>query len=151
GIDPWRLDLFDPNPVVLLRDGKIFYFRRLTEVFLAYKDSADRIFAGLHDGSQEIVFEAPQFKATVRKVTLLWVVPSKRSFPELFLEYLKTLEQFPESEGLGSVQSGEPRVFKPKKVHAVQIQGNTIVFHKGATAESNEDNLDQFAFVGEMF
>jgi hypothetical protein len=52
GIDPWRVDLLDSQPVPLEVDGQVLYFRRLRDVAFAYQLKLDDRQAILcrHDG-----------------------------------------------------------------------------------------------------
>lgn len=56
-IDPWRLDLFDPNPVEASVEGQPLSFMRLGDVSFAYEEKGGRAVIGMHDGSRPSLLE----------------------------------------------------------------------------------------------
>lgn len=56
-IDPWRLDLFDANPVVASVDGQPLSFMRLADVTFAYEKAGEVAVIGMRDGGRTVLIE----------------------------------------------------------------------------------------------
>jgi hypothetical protein len=114
GIDAWRLDLYDKDPLLLSvecsdQKGEL-YFRKLRDISFSYK-KGKTTFVGVHDGVQPFCFSYLPKNPTNIKM-------SNRPFSEHYLNFLKTGEEGEE----GSLF----KTLRPSPARAVTLRGNTV-------------------------
>ena len=88
-IDPWRLDVMDPNPI---RQSVNAVFAGSRDVAFAYRDNESRICVGLHEGELGSCSIARQVSWEDKTLHLSDFAPSGRSFTDHFREYLMQME-----------------------------------------------------------
>jgi hypothetical protein len=159
GIDPWRLDLCDPDPVELFEDGKKMYFRRLRDLSFAYRIGGDdTIYVGMHDGNSGTCIVGKQKQHHGQwDIRVDSASESGRPFEEHFAEYLLHLNEHPNPEPklptrrdqclfyiYGDAPNLPPIGFNPQCFGAVRLQGANLLFRTLI-------GIRQKVFVGEMF
>jgi hypothetical protein len=135
GIDPWRLDLLDEQPISLEIDGKLVYFRKLEDVaFFDERSSPGSMVTGVFDRNGKTVFlqddgNVPFHPKGNTKV-------SDRPFDEHLREYLVALgKSFHTASGL------------------FEIPASRLVFDRNRGVDGHETlRLVDFCplYVGEM-
>jgi hypothetical protein len=157
GIDPWRLDVLDPDPVYL--DDLQLNFSKLREVGFAYRLPDGEAVIGLYDGSQrfcvrgrlsvdpakdvKLVSVRGRFRNASQDQTWLAVqpiVPAKESFEAHFTQYLRYYVM------MDSIEGAREFLCPPTLRRAWRLKGNSL-----STPVSDEDNISRFAFCGRMF
>jgi hypothetical protein len=119
GIDPWRVDLFDDNPVKIKIDGEQLNFRRLDDVAFTYR-RGDRVFMGLHQPSGPMCFRGNQGPSISGATNLAAPKPCSSSFDAHFLEYLTALDR-------GTYgRYGEVSFDKPMPASSLRLQANWL-------------------------
>jgi hypothetical protein len=94
GIDPWRLDLFDEEPISLDCHEQRLYFRKLRDLSFAYW-RGQKLLVGMHNGAKPgcVWGEWDRERSNPGQICLSAVTSSHRPFEEHFSEYLKNLHQ----------------------------------------------------------
>jgi hypothetical protein len=147
-IDPWRVDLFDPDPVRKTVNKKLLHFRRLRGLSFAYKKPDSLWIVGTHDGNGEACFAGLAQTDSPGEVTLHPIVASDKSFREHWAEYLEMWTKRHQHRGWPSKLRGT-KVFEAKANTAVKIKGATLIFD---WLEPDLKSLNpSFPFAGEMF
>jgi hypothetical protein len=149
GIDPWRVDLFDPNPIVKEIKGQQLFFTRLVNVSFAYKKRLDSpIVVGFHDGAFGACFvgqrridhrEPPELRLEAIRT-------SDRSFDHHLREYLNMARHDDRSDN-GPWNTASFR-FAARPASAVHFEGDVLHFDR---AEERLVKADSYPFTGEMF
>jgi len=137
GIDPWRVDMFDDDPVTM-RLGLLFrkhHFRKLRDVSFAYKLEGATICIGVHDGTTPVCLVSDLNEndlATPDHIVLKKFALSELPFVKHLAEYLFYLENHPQSEEKGSIVFWKrPCGFFPKRAAAVSIAAGQLIFDGG--------------------
>jgi len=164
-IDPWRIDLADPDPVSEPH-GELLYFRkrtditsdrrlpplsfrRLRDICLAYRDNNGHIFVCVHDGVEPYCVTGNQ-RHDSHDIALTDVEVSRRPFSHHYLEYLKRYHE--------SSLTGAKKCFRmnlpqpdspnpPRAASAAKLKGRTLSIHRDTPAVWGKP----ITFVGEMF
>jgi len=156
-IDPFRLDLFDPDPVVHHVKGEPVYFSRLRDLVFAYRGPEKKIAVGAHDGIGSVALIGEQTQSSAK---LINVRLSKRSFGEHLMRYLHSLDYLRSGQvyvDLGvfdckgaQKQLHQPQIalFGPPRPHCeLAIHGDTLAINWGELAGWR----DPVCFQGAMF
>jgi len=142
GIDPWRVDLFDPNPLVLSVGDKKINFRRLGNMCLAYR-KGNQFEIAVHDGVEWSGFASEKFKLDAGgwKITteLLDLKPVHFEYSRYLSEHNQMLE-----EGIPR-QFGANAMFSPAPLSSLRLNGNKAVFTDNSMA------IWRLLWEGEMF
>jgi hypothetical protein len=148
-IDPWRLDLCDPYPVVFDDGDTRINFRRLDDVCFAYAKDRGFIF-GMRDGTQSICVKSRDsfgsFNGDVQSVRLYNPEPSKLPFAQHWLEYLTVLSQEAATSPRKSFFA-EMKVFQPQPAQRAEMRSNTVGF---ISPDDKALTANPMTFVGEM-
>jgi hypothetical protein len=98
GIHPWKLDLLDPNPIIVEDEGRQLRFSRLNDVKFAYRDAEGRVILGLCDnGEQACVacriskMQLTDVRSPIEILTLEKVECLDDRFSEHFGEYMRRI------------------------------------------------------------
>jgi len=137
-IDPWRLDLFDADPVIC-NCGKNMELRfsRLRPVAFGYFGDR-KIMLCVHYGAESICLEADSCDTTDDRLRIFNPSPSKDSFNEHLRRFLKLTWYH------------NKLVFPPRDPAAVKITGSTVFLDKDP-APIPDDMQGNPLFTGEMF
>jgi hypothetical protein len=150
-IDPWRLDLYDPDPIRIERESApALNFRRLRDVSFAYHRPNTpwyQYVVGFHDGSQTACLTGRLVEERAGVHVLTDVRPGSESFQECWREYLKEISWFLKSNERTRKLDLLGPGFPPSVAAAVQLSGNYLSFLSG----NGQKRLQSFAFTGEMF
>jgi hypothetical protein len=156
-IDPWRLDLFDPEPISLSIGGQLLHFRRRREFAFAREVSKSEYVIGLHDGKQTLCVSGKLIGQGADDIRLDQIKDLTVEFDAQLAVYLKlyadthTEEKFVqvgrEIEEFIETCLHEKGWFSPPVLPgAVVLQGNQLNFKFG-----ERNCLRRFQFTGEMF
>jgi hypothetical protein len=165
-IDPWRIDLADPEPVVERSDKPMYFrtrpdagnmghlpplaFRRLRDVCFAYCDEQGTIFVGVHDGVEPYCVSGKQGEGA-QNIELTDVEISKKPFSEHFAAYLQQCHAVDTAVRRDLAFRMTPPQFNspnpPRAASAAKLRGNTLTVHRDAQAVWESP----IKFVGEMF
>jgi len=128
GIDPWRVDLMDTNPIIFEHGQQKILFSRLQGITFAFL-SGGRYQLGFFDGENAICLSSEKASSLnwdhsspscLFDFTLSGLESEVVSFCTLFEEYLERLESLFKSKALGS-----NKVFPPGNATDLVLEGNT--------------------------
>lgn len=138
GIDPWRIDLLDPDPVPIKTQRGLLYFSKLRDCAFAQYDPQDssRLSVSLwSEGEPACV--VGRWRALVNgNVVVTGLQPSALSFAERLCEFLRHQDHFsPELDRT------------PSTAAAVTLKGSELIFSHRANVLCPK----QLNFTGAMF
>jgi hypothetical protein len=149
GIDPWRLDLCDPDPVVWPLEDGCLHFRRLRDISCAYFKEGEYFIGFYDDTNATCVRGIPVFNDIV-----VWAVQyykdisaTDRSFTEHWREYLT---QLCAAHAYGYEVFGAPtetKPVKPRVAKAVEMRGSHLVLNE-FDFEEGLNNSRELSFKG---
>jgi len=157
-IDMWRLDLFDPDPVVYRVGERSLHFRRLRDVAFAYRNDQETVLCQ-HDGERVFCMRSETKRERINKRIFLYApTPSDRSFCDHLRFYLTEAAKF-ETCFVVDTKESSFDLFPPQPADSVTIIGNVLAFKVPLEQGRNvsfidDDNLPMVIeaplFMGEM-
>jgi len=144
-IDPWRLDLFDPDPVICDVGAKRLYFRKLQDVAFAYQSDGQAVVC-VHDGAQTACLGTKDFDFNSDTVVLRKPHYTNVPFSEHLHRYLcrsSTLRR-----GVDIILCDGLTYARPS--NALELSGTSVKLIGSAKGFSPDRSLYPI-FTGEMF
>src|SRR5580658_6719299 len=90
-IDPWRIDLCDPNPLKKNIDGRVLNFRRLKDITCVYRTKTGEAVVCHHDGEMESCVHGTFVHSDKMGLMVCDLQPSELLYVEHLTEYLRLL------------------------------------------------------------
>jgi len=154
GVDPWRLDLFDEEPIALWVwvgwQPRRLKFRKIRDVSFAYQGKDSRIYVGVHDGANATCIRGKLVEVDGGNLIVDNLEASKSPFNRHFAEYLQTYERARVTkDAVISLSDGTFIALYNYSSNAVRINGKRLTFgSRGASGDVK--SLYPRTFVGEM-
>jgi len=148
-LDPWRLDLFDPDPVALeVSPGNYLYFRRLRDIAFGYFERNKAIIC-VRDGEVTACLESSDFyreHGRTSRDTLS--IRNARTSPNTFAAHLGRFLKLGGHHSLGdTLNSSCPCVFA-RSAGSVHLSGNSVDLRIDSSMLNHAETPK---FCGEMF
>jgi len=147
-IDPWRLDLFDPHPIVRTYCGTKINHRRLDDVAFAYKVEGGFVF-GMRSKGQSVCLKSRDsfgaYNGSLQSVRWIHPEPSPHSFEHHWLEYLTVLER--EGNDPKPAHFAGMKFFPPQVTDWVQLRSSSVEFY---SSRDSDLTTAPVTFAGEM-
>jgi hypothetical protein len=122
-IDPWRLDLCDPDPVVFPHGDRVLHFRKLGAFSFAYRLN-HAIYVGMKDDLGEVCLQSGNFQVRTSQYTYDVEMRQPRRTGEPFSRHW--LQFLSGCAGNKPAKAWEFQTYAPKSREAITIQGSTL-------------------------
>src|SRR5262249_6155473 len=139
-IDLWRLDLMNPDPIVVAHNGHSVQFNRLSDVVLSYVEDSV-LYVCVHNGKKAVCFYGSPAESTTTRVSLPTFKVSEKPFAWHYSEYVRKLPEVKNPPGLDSslIRAGRfsltigidrpsaRSLYLPVYPSALQVMGRNLV------------------------